>query len=88
MAPRHGQPGQPFFVLIAAAQCLNPCLQFAHYHTLLSQDKNLATLVKAVINNEARYVSQYPYCGSFQPPPESGLAPTHNDWADGVTVNP
>jgi len=26
--------------------------------------------------------------GSFQPPPESGLAPSHNDWADGVTVNP
>ncbi|THH33784.1 hypothetical protein EUX98_g420 [Antrodiella citrinella] len=62
--------------------------QFAHYHTLLSSDKELATLVKAVINNEARYVSEYPYCGSFQPPPESGLAPTHNDWADGVTVNP
>ncbi|THG98569.1 hypothetical protein EW026_g3652 [Hermanssonia centrifuga] len=62
--------------------------QFAHYHTLLSQDKELATLVKAVINNEARYVSQFPYCGAFQPPPESGLAPSHNDWADGVTVNP
>ncbi|KAI0786378.1 Six-hairpin glycosidase-like protein [Abortiporus biennis] len=62
--------------------------QFAHYHTLLSKDKELATLVKAVINNEARYVSQYPYCGAFQPPPESGLPPTHNDWADGVTVNP
>ncbi|KAI9001183.1 Six-hairpin glycosidase-like protein [Trametes punicea] len=62
--------------------------QFAHYHTLLSSDKELATLVKAVINNEARYVSQYPYCGAFQPPPESGLPPSHNDWADGVTVNP
>ena len=55
---------------------------------MLSQDKELATLVKAVINNEARYVSEYPYCGAFQPPPESGLAPSHNDWADGVTVNP
>ncbi|EKM77647.1 hypothetical protein AGABI1DRAFT_122020 [Agaricus bisporus var. burnettii JB137-S8] len=62
--------------------------QFAHYGTLLGQDPELAQLVKAVINNEARYVSQYPYCGSFQPPPESGLAPSHNDWADGVTVNP
>ncbi|KAF8974386.1 Six-hairpin glycosidase-like protein [Flammula alnicola] len=62
--------------------------QFAHYHTLLSVDRELATLVKAVINNEARYVAEYPYCGSFQPPPESGLAPSHNDWADGVTVNP
>ncbi|KDR83528.1 hypothetical protein GALMADRAFT_54994 [Galerina marginata CBS 339.88] len=62
--------------------------QFAHYHSLLSVDPKLATLVKAVINNEARYVAQYPYCGSFQPPPESGLAPSHNDWAVGVTVNP
>ncbi|KAJ6456334.1 hypothetical protein C8R47DRAFT_1248839 [Mycena vitilis] len=26
--------------------------------------------------------------GSFQPPPESGLKPSHNGWADGVTVNP
>ncbi|KIJ70269.1 glycoside hydrolase family 125 protein [Hydnomerulius pinastri MD-312] len=62
--------------------------QFAHYHSLLSTDAELATLVKAVINNEARYVTEYPYCGSFQPPPESGLAPSHNDWADGVVVNP
>lgn len=45
-------------------------------------------MVKAVINNEARYVSQFPYCGAFQPPPESGLPTSHNDWADGVTVNP
>ncbi|KAG6911667.1 hypothetical protein DXG01_007917 [Tephrocybe rancida] len=51
-------------------------------------DPELATLVKAVINNEARYVAAYPYCGAFQPPPESGLAPSHNDWADGVIVNP
>ncbi|KAF9008869.1 Six-hairpin glycosidase-like protein [Cyathus striatus] len=60
--------------------------QFAHYHSLLSMDKELATLVKAVINNEARYVSQYPW--GFPTPSESGLPPTHNDWADGVTVNP
>ncbi|KAF5369901.1 hypothetical protein D9758_001236 [Tetrapyrgos nigripes] len=62
--------------------------QFAHYHSLLGKDPELADLVKAVINNEARYVAEYPYCGAFQPPPESGLAPSHNDWADGVTVNP
>lgn len=82
--------------------------QFAHYHTLLSVDKDLQTLVKAVINNEgrcsfrfitrfcsvsasvfpARYISQYPYCGAFQPPPESGLSPSHNSYADGVIVNP
>ncbi|KAJ7110661.1 Six-hairpin glycosidase-like protein [Mycena epipterygia] len=62
--------------------------QFAAYTALLGTDPALATLVKAVINNEARYVAEFPYCGSFQPPPESGLAPSHNDWADGVTVNP
>ncbi|KAG9317210.1 Six-hairpin glycosidase-like protein [Chiua virens] len=62
--------------------------QFAQYRHLLSIDPELAALVKAVINNEARYISQYPYCGAFQPPPESGLPPTHNSWADGVVVNP
>ncbi|KAG7097158.1 hypothetical protein E1B28_004535 [Marasmius oreades] len=62
--------------------------QFAHYHSLLGVDSELATLVKAVINNEARYVAEYPYCGAFQPPPESGLSPSHNDWADNVLVNP
>jgi meiotically up-regulated gene 157 (Mug157) protein len=36
--------------------------KFAHYHFLLGQDPELASLVKAVINNEARYVAQYPYC--------------------------
>ncbi|KIM45997.1 glycoside hydrolase family 125 protein [Hebeloma cylindrosporum] len=61
---------------------------FMHYQALFAVDPKLATLVKAVINNEARYVAQYPYCGAFQPPPESGLAPSHNVWADGVTVNP
>ncbi len=38
--------------------------QFAHYGSLLSIDPHLATLVKAVINNEARYVAEYPYCES------------------------
>ncbi|KAK6446297.1 hypothetical protein FP744_10002547 [Trichoderma asperellum] len=62
--------------------------QFAHLYKLLPHDKNLQALVKAVINTEARYISQYPYCGSFQPPPESGLAPSVNDWATNVVVNP
>jgi len=62
--------------------------QLAQYRTLLSLDPELATLVKAIINNEARYVSQYPYCSAFQPPPESGLSPTVNDWAIDVIVNP
>jgi len=62
--------------------------QFSQYRSLLSIDPALATLVRAVINNEARYISQFPYCGSFQPPLESGLSPSHNSFADGVTVNP
>ncbi|KAH9951757.1 Six-hairpin glycosidase-like protein [Amylocystis lapponica] len=62
--------------------------QFAQYHSLLSIDPELATLVKAVINNEARYVSQYPYCSAFQPPPESGLSPSFNGYAIDVIVNP
>lgn len=39
--------------------------QFAHLYKLLPHDKNLQALVKAVINTEARYISQYPYCGAF-----------------------
>ncbi|KAF8137731.1 Six-hairpin glycosidase-like protein [Mycena galopus ATCC 62051] len=62
--------------------------QFATYVSLIPLDPSLATLFKAVINNEARYVTQYPYCGSFQPPPESGLAPSINPSATGVTVQP
>ncbi|KAF8160363.1 hypothetical protein K438DRAFT_1776516 [Mycena galopus ATCC 62051] len=44
--------------------------------------------VKDVINNEARYMFHYPYCGSLQPPPESGLTPSYNGCADDGTVNP
>ncbi|KAK8074077.1 hypothetical protein PG994_004976 [Apiospora phragmitis] len=43
-----------------------------------SQDPNLQALVKAVINTESRYIAEYPYCGAFQPPQESGLSPSHN----------
>uniref|UniRef100_A0A0D2YD71 Meiotically up-regulated gene 157 protein n=1 Tax=Fusarium oxysporum (strain Fo5176) TaxID=660025 RepID=A0A0D2YD71_FUSOF len=62
--------------------------QFAHLYKLLSKDKNLKALVKAIINTEARYIAEYPYCGAFQPPPESGLSPSTNDYATNVAVNP
>ncbi|KAH7110697.1 Six-hairpin glycosidase-like protein [Dactylonectria macrodidyma] len=62
--------------------------QFAHLYKLLPHDKNLKALVKAVINTESRYIAEYPYCGAFQPPPESGLKPTVNDYATLVMVNP
>jgi meiotically up-regulated gene 157 (Mug157) protein len=87
VASGHWQSGLPH-IPQALYFVFTDLLQFAHYRSLLSMDQELATLVKAVINNEARYVSEYPYCGAFQPPPESNLSPSHNDWADGVVVNP
>lgn len=60
----HGEPGlrdQINFCVVVQCQ-----LQFAHYHALLPLDKNLAALQRAVINNEARYIKEYPYCGAFQ----------------------
>lgn len=50
------------YVQIRAQWLRDTANQFAHYISLLSIDPQLKTLVKAVINNEARYVSQYPYC--------------------------
>ncbi|KZT59039.1 glycoside hydrolase family 125 protein [Calocera cornea HHB12733] len=58
------------------------------YQSLLKEDRQLQALWKAVLHNEARYITAYPYCGAFQPPPESGLPPSVNDYALDVTVNP
>ncbi|ENH62180.1 hypothetical protein FOC1_g10015143 [Fusarium oxysporum f. sp. cubense race 1] len=41
--------------------------QFAHLYKLLPHDKNLKALVKAIINTEARYISEYPYCARLTP---------------------
>lgn len=86
MASRHSKPSECFGPdMYTRTDCFG---QFAHYHSLLTVDDNLASLVKAVINNEARYVTQFPYCGAFQPPPESRLRPTVNWWAKNVAVIP
>ncbi|KAF7296925.1 hypothetical protein MIND_00924300 [Mycena indigotica] len=62
--------------------------QMKVYLPLLAHDEPLRQLTKGVINLQARYIAQYPYCNAFQPPPESGLPPQGGSGDTGASVSP
>ncbi|CCU75576.1 DUF1237 domain protein [Blumeria hordei DH14] len=66
--------------------------QLQSYISLLKADagpNSLASLFRGLINLQARYIIAAPFCNSFQPPAESGLAQTRNqDHPDEVTPKP
>ena len=55
--------------------------QFVPYLPLIPYDTTLRTLFLGVINLDARYIADMPYCNAFVPPPESGLS------LDGISNN-
>ena len=53
-----------------------------------SSNNSIASLYRGVINLHSRYLLTSPYCNSFQPPVESGIAPATNGAASGDVVVP
>ncbi|BFZ56503.1 hypothetical protein PYCC9005_003550 [Savitreella phatthalungensis] len=60
--------------------------QLEGYHDISSTDMPLARLIAGVVQTQAKFLLQNPYCNAFQPPRASGLKPVGNNFRD--TVEP
>lgn len=59
--------------------------QLSQYQRLAREDPFLRDLILGAINTQAEFVRKSPYCNAFQPPEDSGLAPTSNGQDDEVS---
>ncbi|ERT00823.1 hypothetical protein HMPREF1624_02056 [Sporothrix schenckii ATCC 58251] len=58
--------------------------QLSPYQPLAKTDPAVYNLILGAINTQSEYVIESPYCNAFQPPPISGLRPSHNGQDDKV----
>ncbi|KUL83617.1 hypothetical protein ZTR_11289 [Talaromyces verruculosus] len=81
-------PGAQSFIItgdIDAEWLRDSVNQVMNYQTLAKSDAALYQLILGAINTQSEFIINYPFCGAFQPPSPSGLAPTNNTEIDTVT---
>ncbi|EEA29051.1 hypothetical protein TMatcc_002584 [Talaromyces marneffei ATCC 18224] len=81
-------PGAQSFIItgdINAEWLRDSVNQVMNYQTLAKSDAALYQLILGAINTQSEFIIKYPYCGAFQPPPPSGLAPSNSAQMDFVT---